>query len=67
MARHRNVRKLDFDDGKHFYKKVILHKYSFFWSEYGYDDIYGQSLEDEPAVSPSTAGKCTQNVLSIKS
>ena len=25
-------------------------------SEYGYDDVYGRSLEDEPAVSPSTAG-----------
>lgn len=26
-------------------------------SEYGYDDVYGRSLDDEVAVSPNTAGE----------
>ena len=25
--------------------------------EYGYDDVYGRSLDDEVAISPNTAGE----------
>ena len=58
MARHRNIRKLDFEDGEYVGPIDYFNREAVCYSiEYGYDDVYGRSLEDEPAVSPSTAGK----------
>lgn len=34
-------------------------------SEYGYDDVYGRSLDDEVAVSPNTAGEHVVSLSSI--
>lgn len=55
MARHRNVRRLDFDEGKFCTQYFVV---IFDLIERDFGDIYGRSLEDEVAISPATACKC---------
>lgn len=57
MARHRNIRRLDFDEGTVSQRYVVS-----FFLERDFDDIYGRSFDDEVAVSPATA--CKTQLLS---
>ena len=71
MSRHRNIRKLDYSEGLLLPVSPISSDVLISCaSECGYDDVYGRSLEDEVAVSPSTAGAypsyvvpCTVRIL----
>lgn len=66
MARHRNVRTMNYDEGElricgNYGNRMELNEFTVelitFWLEIldyeGYDDVYGHSMEDDYCVSPS--------------
>ena len=67
MARHRNVRKFDFEDGEDIFVWHTICWNTSYFPDYEYDDMYGRLFEDEPAVSPNTAGFSTHHTKHEKS
>lgn len=58
MSRHRNVRTMNYSDGKLqvICEVIAMHINFFNFEEYdGYDDVYGHSVEDDICMSPSQA------------
>lgn len=60
MSRHRNVRTMDYNDGKNneiYLELILIIKFFGLAVEYdGYDDVYGRSVDDDhTSMSPSDA------------
>lgn len=60
MARHRNIRSMNYDEGSAVYSKCFIQMLKVLYNpEYdGYDDIYGHSVEDDYSASPSVRKWC---------